>query len=241
MPSFDWDGDGLDEVLSTLTSTYAVYDGDNATLLLNRWTDGACNTPGQIFSQPVPETALPVVADFLGAGREQILYGKNEGTMALLDFSGDPIWHTPYYDGMHFQTLQGVGDLDGDGQLDILVAGHCGRPRQEIQKYDATTGAVQWTLPMPTACEWPGPKAVAMGDLDGDGRDEALVMNGNVLHAIGEGSRGKGEFLWRATFEPHFGWTEHGYPVIADVDGTGKPQILMNTTSGYLYGLGAGE
>ena len=77
-----------------------------------------------------------------------------------------------------------------------------------------------------------------MLQVSGDGRDEALIMNGNILHAIGVDARGKGEFRWRATFEPDWGFTEHGVPVIADVDGSGRPQILINTVNGYLYGLG---
>jgi len=238
MPTLDFDGDGLDDILNTLSSLYVVYKGNSGAILINRWATDWCPSPQQLFSQGFLEGAIGVVADFLGNGTNRILYGKNEATMALLGYNGNEVWHTPFYNGMHLQALQGVGDFDGDGKLDILVAGQCGTSNQEIRKYSALNGTVQWTFPLPTACGWPGPKAVVSGDLDGDGRDEALIMDGNVLHAIGETAQGQGVELWRATFEPANGWGEHGDPIIADVDGTGRPQILVNARSGYLYALG---
>ena len=239
MPTLDWDGDGLDDVLNTLSSLFVVYKGNTGAILLNRWATGGCTSPQQLFSTGFLEGATTVIGDFLGNSTRRILYGKNEATMAVLDYNGNEVWHTPFYNGMHLQSLQGVGDLDGDGKLDIIVAGQCGVANQEVRKYSALNGTVQWTLPLPTACDWPGPKAIVTGDLDGNGRDEALIMNGSTLHAIGENAQGQGVELWRASFEPASGWTEHGEPIIADVDGTGRPQILINTRNGYLYALGS--
>ncbi|MGI9271757.1 MAG: hypothetical protein ACR2QT_08285, partial [Woeseiaceae bacterium] len=49
----------------------------------------------------------------------------------------------------------------------------------------------------------------------------------------------QGEILWRATFQNNRYDADLGEVVIADVDGSGRPQILINTASGYMYGLGA--
>jgi hypothetical protein len=239
MPAFDWDRDGLDEVLNTYSSLFAVYDGNSGTTQLNRWMTDWCAAPEQIFAPGFLEHGVAVIADFLGTGSEQVLYGKNSATMALLEIDGDVIWQTPLYEGLPAATLQGIGRFDNDGGFDVLVVGHCGTAGQEIRKHDGKTGAVEWTLALARACEWPGPMAVATGDIDGDGEDEALIVNGNILHAIGENEAGAGETLWRATFTPATSWTEHGYPVIADVDGSGRPQILVNSALGYLYGLGS--
>ena len=236
---FDWDGDGLDEMLNTNTSLFAVYDGEEAEILFNRWMTGWCGKlPEQVFDDGFLVEALSPVTDFMGSGEPQILYGKNPAKMALLDMDGEPFWEKPSYDGFHFQTLQGIGDFDGDGELEVLAVGHCKKRRKEIRAFEGASGKQMWTLPLPSSCDWPGAKALATADLDGDGRDEALVFNGNVLHAIGENTLGKGEVLWTATFEPDFGWNEHGVPVVADVDGSGRPQILINTASGYLIALG---
>jgi hypothetical protein len=239
MPSFDVDGDGLDEVLNTYSGLFAMYDGNSGTTQLNRWTTDWCAGSGQIFTPGFLEHGVAVVADFLGNGSHQILYGQNSATMALVETDGDIIWQTPHYQGLPSATLQGVGRFDDDGSLDVLVVGQCGTSGQEIRMHDGATGAVKWTMPLARACEWPGPMAVSTGDIDGDGEDEALIVNGNILDAIGENESGTGETLWRATFTPADRWMEHGYPLIADVDGSGKPQIIVNSALGYVYGLGS--
>ena len=141
---------------------------------------------------------------------------------------------------MPFNVLQGIADLDGDNDLELIVAGHCAVAGQEIHAYDAASGSLEWTMAMPEACDgtnvsWPGPKALSSGDLDGDGRDEVYFTQGNVLYALAE-IGGVGTWLWRATFGP--GYNEFSGAVIADVDGTGRPQILVNHPDGYLFGLG---
>ena len=78
-----------------------------------------------------------------------------------------------------------------------------------------------------------------MADIDGDGRDEALFTQANVLYAVGENEQAEGELLWRVIFEPDSWFGQLGDVVIADVDGSGKAHILVSTASGYLYGLGS--
>ena len=78
-----------------------------------------------------------------------------------------------------------------------------------------------------------------MDDIDGDGMDDALFSYENIIYAIAENDKGEGELLWTATFGSDSWQGELGDIVIADVDGTGKAQILVNTASGYLFALGS--
>ena len=94
-------------------------------------------------------------------------------------------------------------------------------------------------IPNVIACggSWMVPTHVVTVDLDGDGRDEALFTYGNVLYAIGEND-GVGHLAWKATFAPDSWGALLGELSIADVDGTGRPHVLVNTQSGHLYGIG---
>ncbi len=234
----DWDGDGLDEALELAQESLSVVNGTDGSVLWRRfWID--CEPPS-IFDINAGIEAIPVVADFLGTGGEQILFGKTDVTLAILELDGDAVWHTPINPAgvdISNKTLQGVADLDGDGDLDIVAAGHCSTPGEEVRAYEAATGQLRWALSMPETCPViGGPVALTSGDLDGDGRDEVLISVGNVLRVVGEES-GQGLLRWRATFVAEPGELN---PVIADVDGSGRPQILINISTAYLYSLGYG-
>lgn len=248
LPVFDWDDDGLDEVLDAMSGHLVVIDGIDGSILLRRLMAKPECEPNLIFpGQNVQVTPIAPIGDFLDSGSQQILFGRNQATLAVLDFNGDNIWNTPFFAGMPLETTQGIGDLDGDGDLEITTAAHCTTPGAELQVHNATTGPpVRWTLPMPEFCQgFHPPKAFATGDLDGDGRDEAYIVAQNVLYAFGENA-GQGEMRWRATFgrtefqEGNDWLNEFGYPVIADLDASGRPQIIINSPDGYVYGLGYG-
>lgn len=242
MPVLDWDGDGLDEALNVGSNLFAVYDGVTGSLLTQRplLDPSDCPLLNPIGGISSDAPAITPIADFLNNGSEQILFGKNERNLGILALAGDPIWLTPENSGMPFNTLQGIADLDGNGDLELVVVGHCAVAGEEIHTYDAASGDLEWSMPMPEACDgtavnWPGAKALSSGDLDGDGRDEVYFTQGNVLYALAE-IGGNGTWLWRATFAPYY--NEFSTAVIADVDGTGRPQILINHPDGYLFGLG---
>ncbi len=239
MAIFDWDGDGLDEILTTYSSLFAVYDGSDGSMLLNRWTTQWCPSPLQLFDQGFLNHPLPVAADFLGNGSEQVLLAGMSATIAVVETGGDPIWHTGMFSGSPKRTMQGVGDFDGDGDLDLLSVGHCNGAGSELQVFEASTGDLRWSMGLGAVCSsWMVPTHVVTVDLDGDGRDEALFTYGNVLYAIGENDDGVGHLAWKATFAPNSWGALLGELSIADVDGTGRPNVLVNTESGHLYGIG---
>ena len=78
---------------------------------------------------------------------------------------------------------------------------------------------------------------MATVDLDGDGRDEGLFTQKNVLYAVGEDEKGQGTFRWKVTIGEEYGECLSDVTV-ADVYGNGTPQILVTTASGHLYALG---
>ena len=73
----------------------------------------------------------------------------------------------------------------------------------------------------------------ASGDIDGDGRDEALFTVGQTLYCYGTDSSGKtGVEKWRIDLPARM-----GPPVITDVDGDGLAEILVQGADGVLYAI----
>jgi len=239
MAVFDWDGDGLEEILNLFSALFAVYDGSDGSTLLNRWTTNWCPDNRQLFSQGFQKRPIPVVADFLGEGSEQILFAGIDATIAVVQFDGSLVWNTPFFSGSPIKTMQGVGDLNGDSVIDLVSVGHCQSENEEVQILDASNGTLQWSLSMPELCDsWWVPTHVSTVDLDGDGRDEALFTHKNNIYAVGVDPQAGAVLLWQVRVEPNEWFAELGDVVIADVDGSGMPQLIVNTASGYIYGFG---
>ena len=238
MAALDWDGDGLDEVLNLLTGLFAVYDGSDGSTLFNRWTTTWCPDERQLFSLGFRKHPTPVVSDFLGDGSDQILLAGMDPTIAVVQFDGSVVWHTPFFSGSPINTMQGVGDLNGDSTIDLVSVGHCNGDGDEIQILNARDGTLQWSLSMPELCDsWLVPTHVSTVDLDGDGRDEALFTHKNNIYAIGVDPGAGAVLLWQVRVEPDEWLAQLSEVVVADVDGSGRPQLIVNTASGYIYGF----
>ena len=79
----------------------------------------------------------------------------------------------------------------------------------------------------------------AMGDIDGDNRDEAVFTVKNVLHALGSNAAGNAVKLrFSAKVDNNEYDRQLGDAIIADVDGGGAMQIVVNTSDGFILGLG---
>jgi hypothetical protein len=230
MAVYDHDGDGLDDALCLYPDLVSVFRGRTGSILLGRHTNR------DVFPDAWTLYAVPAVADFLRDGRWQILYGANSTIFGLLAPGGRPIWKHGPSAGWP-DVLPGIGDLDGDGGLELLVPGlprPAGAAGQEIRCYDAATGRLEWTLALPgahlSAASSP-PMTPATCDIDGDGRDEAIFAAGRTLLAVGtDGTRRAGAVRWSLEFPDLV-----GPAAIADTDGTGRARILVVCGDGNVY------
>lgn len=102
------------------------------------------------------------VSDLNADGKDELLIATNRG-IAALDAEGTKIWSTPTNYG-NVQCLA-EGDMDGDGKKEIAV----GSTSYDLHVY-GSDGALRWTAPIGS---WTS--AVAMADLDHDGREEVLA------------------------------------------------------------------
>jgi outer membrane protein assembly factor BamB len=126
------------------------------------------------------------------------------------------------------------GDFDGDGRSDMVAVGY----EDGIRCYEMASGKIKWRMPYPlqglqsfgTHSEDPV-KGTASADLDGDGRDEALIVMNQTLFCIGAPREGStGEVRWQVDFP-----TEIGPPAVATLDNKGGVSILVLGSDGYVY------
>jgi hypothetical protein len=175
----------------------------------------------------------PLVFDFDGDGRPEVLL-DSPYLLALLDLSGKPVWHGQ--GRMDYPVRPGEGnvgqttackhalvDIDGDGQFAIASAGY----GDGVRVIDPRTGKVLWSLPAPAPT---GPR-VSSANIDGRGGDEIIYPAGNTLVVI-SGDRTSGRVLW--TWQ---GPATLSLPAIADVNGDGLAEIIVQDARGTLHCL----
>ncbi len=184
------------------------------------------------------------VGDFDGDGRADILmrlangrwrYYPMDGRQVLPGNGGaalpaDPAWRTA-----------GVGDFDGDGKADVLVRrldgqwdGETGeRWRYHLMDGRAVRGAGQ---PAGLANEHPLTSWVAaIGDLNGDGRDDALLrrLDGTwhyyPFHGNADGESGLFAGHGAVALPNDPAWAVAG---VADFDGDGRDDVLLRHEDG---------
>ena len=139
---YDIDGDGDNDVLAVMENEFRIFDGATGTLTRS-------------FALPHPEAHdTIVIANFRGLDRPRDIVLKDRYNQVwALDDHGNLLWthvgntgHRPY-----------PHDFDNDGRQE-LIAGY------DVLSPD---GQLLWTAPMADHAD-----SIAVGDIDGDGRED---------------------------------------------------------------------
>lgn len=207
--------------------------------------------------------ASPVVADLTGDGKLEIAVAAREQSF-VIDAGGAIVSGFPKKWGRQETRSLAAGDVDGDGALDIVVGVREGEEEQTdiVNAFHANGSAVPGFPPVASGvagCN-PGPcypaglydQNLAIGDLDGDGKQDLVLPHDNAyasiykgtgaafdsnamfkgrpktpgvryMHALSDAKQGFPSNPPVAN-QAHFTNTP---PAIADVDGDGKPDIVM--------------
>jgi len=249
---YDWNHSGLDDILSTFWGTYWVKNGADTNLINANFTPfpGPAAVLGEVFppgpSWPAEFQALdatPVIADFLNNGTDTILFGGSSFLLGVFNPQGAGIWSGTPQAGAPGR-LQGIADLDGDGTLSLVSAGEIGPGGVSTLKvYKGSTGQVLWSIPLPNCGVFSlggfpqtnAPTPVTVGDINGDGRDEAVFACGSTIYVVAASPGNQsGQILWSlnlgATLDT---------PILADAEGNGSLEIIVVGSNGYIYGIGS--
>ncbi|HZV36079.1 MAG TPA: immunoglobulin domain-containing protein, partial [Verrucomicrobiae bacterium] len=235
----DVDGDGKPDIIVT----------DDSLPLISIYRN--TSTPGSLSSNsfaarvdlPAGNTPLAVeVRDMDGDGKPDLVVANaNDGTVSIFRNTGSPgsLTTNSFAPRVDFPTGAGcedvkVADLDGDGLPDIVTANN-GAGTVSVLRNLGTPGSITTNsfapaVNIPVLSE---PVQLAIGDLDGDGKPDITVtfylpqMTVSVLRNISTvGSLTANSFAAHVDFA--LGGRGHT-PQLADLDGSGKPDLAVVT------------
>lgn len=184
----------------------------------------------------------PALADLDGDGKLEIVIGADThaegfpinspdgGAIHVFRMNGTELPGFPQYVNQTVMSSPAVGDIDGDGFLDIVVGGgrfYQGAVGRQIYAW-RRDGSFVPGWPVSTTGQTFGSPALA--DLNGDGKLEVIASDdpdgtsGPFLYAF----QGNGQVFFKVQPKSFFGTTPNvGDPVVADVDGDAQPDILV--------------
>jgi hypothetical protein len=174
------------------------------------------NIGGDVNASPLP------------AGTVSVLLGNGGGTYSAT---------TPYPTGSVIPLSVAIGDLNGDGKLDLAVANY-GDPVSGVGTISVFPGAGDGTFSAatqyPTGTGLPGAQSVAIGDLNGDGRLDLVVADASNRIPILLGQVGGG-FLAQTPLT-FLGLNNLSSVAIADLNGDGRLDLALAN-----YGVSPGD
>jgi sugar lactone lactonase YvrE len=215
----DFNGDGKEDLVLTDTGQVAILLGNG---------DG---TFTQAAGSPITvgNANTLAVGDFNGDGKLDMAFANYGGAIVtVLLGNGDGTFTTASSANLPINTDSSevvIGDFNGDGIPDLAVSSEYGRAVTIlIGKGDGTFA--QLGSPLSLVGE---AYAMAVADFNGDGKLDLAIStewnsSASVTVMLGNGD---GTFTQAAT-SPAFGGLEPGPIMVADFNGDGRPDMLLN-------------
>jgi len=180
------------------------------------------------------------VADIDGDGKADIVVvNQNDNTMGVFlnKSSSGSITSGSFAAEVTFSTGTGsypngiaIGDLDGDGKLDVVTA-NTGNASLSVFRNTSSVGNISFAAHADFATGNADPQYVAIADFDGDGKPDMAVTNEanvSVFHNTTTSGSTTISFAAHADFAVE---SEPGGIAVGDFDGDGKPDIAATISS----------
>jgi outer membrane protein assembly factor BamB len=138
-----------------------------------------------------------------------------------------PLWSAAKAESsMGVEAATAIADVDGDGELDVVVADWEG----SLSVFAGRDGTPLWDRPAKVGRQaYFGSPAI--GDLDGDGASEIVVGGTDRFVVIVDGRTGR--VLRRCGVESEI----FGSPLLIDIDGKGALDIVVGSDEGRLHAI----
>jgi len=236
----DVNGDGKPDIVATTVPDDITAAGSLSVLLNNG--DGTFGSPTLYTVGHTPTSVA--IADVNGDGKPDLIVGNygdgdyGHNNIGVLLGNGNGTFQTqveyPTAGGGDNPFSIAVGDLNGDGKLDVVTTNN----HDDSVSVLLGNGDGSFQAPISYAAG-NGPDYVTIGDVNGDGIPDLFVVDENsntntvaVLLGKGDGTFGS-PTLYNAP-GANFGGA------IADINGDGKPDLIAGTEVNILLGKGDG-
>jgi hypothetical protein len=228
----DVNGDGkLDAMVANANSIDVLLGNGDGTFQapVSYGSGGTFLTLSDVNGDGKPDLLVVTSGDCLScAGVVSVLLGNGDGTFQ------PPV---AYSSGGYDAVSVAVGDVNGDGKPDLLVANSCGSSTCEgMGSVGVLLGNGDGTFQPAVAYSSGGYEAisVAVGDVNGDDRLDLQVANQCTDDACTSGSVGILLGNGDGTFQPAVAYSSGGYDAISvavgDVNGDGRLDLLVANT-----------
>jgi outer membrane protein assembly factor BamB len=216
----DVDGDGNPEILvggscyyCPSCNTFFVLNGEDGSLL---WGVNVGAT-----------LTAPAIGEFDGDSGIEIVIGGYDGYVRVFDGeNGHEIWAIQPYAGGWIESTPAIVDYGSDGIDDIVVFSG-----NNIYLLDGSNGDTIWNYPTTGSGLFGG---ISAGDIDEDGELEILAYPYfiGIVYALNLG----GSIKWTRDVGSDTIYASPS-PAIADIDGDGHSEVIIQARSGVLYAL----
>ncbi|MEP6660788.1 MAG: VCBS repeat-containing protein [Acidimicrobiales bacterium] len=248
----DLDNNGAKEIIVSVGSTWVV-NQQGGLVVFNanggvRWRFKSGDYGNQWGGTPGPDgyadgmVSTPAVGDIDGDGFPDIVVGGFDLQIHAFNRNGGNIAGFPFWHDDSVWSSPALFDSNGDGKMEIYVGGDSspGGPvdwrggifralevqgNTVVERWEQRTGDVIMSSP-------------AIGDIDGDGRKEAIVGGGTVWNHPDANKI----FAWHLDDgSPVAGWPQVtggstiASPALGDIDGDGHPEVIAGSRDGSVY------
>ena len=231
----DMDGDGMPDIVTANQTSNSV------SVLRNIYAGGVITSNS--FAAPVTFTVggqatWVCIADIDGDGKADVAtsdYNSTNTVSILRNIS--TVGNIGFAPSVEFAGLgsggsMAVGDLNGDGKLDLVVGSQSTGQAVSIYQNTSTPGNISLAAPVNLAANgWAN--TVAIGDLDGDGKPDVVLTAQLPSHLSVFRNLTTPGPITASSFGPRIdlpaGWNPNGL-AIADLDGDGRPDLISGNT-----------
>jgi hypothetical protein len=217
------------------------------------------NILGQEATYPAGGNVYAIAsADFNSDGTEDLVggfqSGRCSGGVSVLLGNGNGTFQSPSeFTAVDDPSSVAIGDLNGDGQLDLAVANFngCSDSNGNVVSILLGQGGGSFQQPPNLVPVGPNPNSVAIADVNGDGKPDLVVAVSDLVPILHDGTYvggnvsvllGNGDGTFQSPLEPltysssDSTWSSPTSVSIGDLNGDGKLDIAVAigafTTSG---------
>lgn len=225
-----------------------TFRGDNSEdgkiLVMNSHGDNLVGWPLTIPSK-FTNISSPIVCDLDGDGNVEIVIqcydNMNLGYIYILDKFGEVLPGWPQQFGGGAWNSPVVADINNDGEYEIIACSHAG-----IINSQGKIGVYVFSKQGNVLNGWPAlldyaqygyyniEPGISVGDINNDGNKEILIASEGYSYSLWALNK-NGQLLWNV-LSKDFEFVKNSSPLIADINGDGKPEIIitkLNNLSNY--------